>query len=172
MSSENTPVMQLPVVDMSATALDNPETRKVEAQKIVDSFTDVGFCIIKGVDVDDEELFGQMKWFFHDVPKDLKMNQLATRAFNPDRANVFRGYFPDIEKSISYKEGYDIGMQLPEEDIEENNPFHERTPYLDIPERQEEVDEFYEVTFVTNETSQCSPKLIITGLDQVQRKDD
>ena len=42
-------------------------------------------------DYDESELFRWTKWFFYEVNEKDKMDQLATKAFNKDHDNIYRG---------------------------------------------------------------------------------
>jgi hypothetical protein len=75
-----------------------------------------------------------------------RYEQLATKAFNPNNDNIYRGYFPLVEGQLSHKRGYDVGptyQNIPEE--HHDNPLLMETPTLKLPGREKEVDEFHKV---------------------------
>ena len=79
---------------------------------------------------------------------------MATKSFNKNNENVYRGLFPLIPGKLSHKEGYDMGKfnfgpETEEERAERiRNPILGDTPRLKFPndaKRQEEADFFYSV---------------------------
>ena len=138
--------ISLDVIDLSPPTMANPDSRKRETDKLIECFSTVGFCQISGIeDYDHNELFKWVKWFYHEVTEEERVDQLATTAFNPKNRNFYRGYFPLKEGALSYKQGYDIGNIIPEELEENGNPFMQKTPRLNLPGREEEVEAFYKV---------------------------
>ena len=84
------PEISLPKIDVSA--LDSPDTRAVELQKLLDCFSGVGFCLVSGVPgYSPEDLFEAVRWFYYDVSEQERYEQLATNAFNPKNKNYYRG---------------------------------------------------------------------------------
>ena len=86
--------------------------------------------------------------FYHDVSENVKLDQLATKAFNSKNNNAYRGYFPLIQGQLSHKDGYDIGPIFNDQDIpneEKDNPFMQNTPRIQIKGQEEEIQQFYEV---------------------------
>jgi len=47
---------------------------------------------------------------------------------------------------LSHKEGYDMGTPVPDHLMEEGHPFHEKTPTLSLPGREDEVEAFQRVS--------------------------
>ena len=138
--------ISLCVIDLSPPCMANPEMRKRETEKLIDCFSTVGFCMISGLEgYDHKELFKWIKWFFHEVTEEERFDQLATTPFNSKNKNYYRGYFPLKEGALSYKQGYDIGNKIPEELVDNANPFMQKTPELNLPGREKEVEEFYRV---------------------------
>lgn len=80
------------------------------------------------------------------MTEEERFDQLATKAFNPKNGNTYRGYFPLKEGALSFKQGYDIGSPIPEELADNANPFMQRTPRLELPGREAEVEGFYKVS--------------------------
>lgn len=75
--------IDLPVIDLDPDQLRYPRGRKDETEKLLKSLTDVGFCQIKGIrGYDVKELLKWVKWFYYEVPIDIKMEQLATKVMN------------------------------------------------------------------------------------------
>ena len=137
--------ISLTVVNLSRKHLEDHKNRKNETQKLLDSFTNVGFCQITGIEgYSTEELFKWTKWFFLEVPEDIKLKQLATSAFNPGNKNIYRGYFPLVEGALSHKQGYDLGPTFDE--VQDGNPFMQNTPRMHIPGKEDKVEKFYEVS--------------------------
>jgi len=74
--------ISLPVIDMSAARLSDPAGRAEETTKLLESFSSAGFCLVSGVHgYDADRLLKWAKWFFHEVPEEEKMGQLATKTF-------------------------------------------------------------------------------------------
>jgi len=48
-------MINLPVVNLCEKHLTNPTARKKETDKILDSFSSLGFCLIEGIEEYDEE---------------------------------------------------------------------------------------------------------------------
>ncbi len=142
------PSIDLPVIDVSDRNLALGKTRKAATDKLIECFSSVGFCLITGVEqegYDADELLKWTKWFHDELPEDVKLEQLATKAFNSKNKNLYRGYFPLQEGSLSYKKGYDFGPDLPDEGVQEGNPFRQKTPRLNIPGKEGTLKEFYQV---------------------------
>ena len=146
--------ISLSVVNLSEQHLRDPDNRRRETQKLLESFSTVGFCQITGIEgYSVEELFEWAKWFFLEVPEEVKLEQLATSAFNPRNKNVYRGYFPLVDGALSHKQGYDLGPILDDGLIQEGNPFMQQTPRLQLPGREKEVETFYEASSSSKEAS-------------------
>ena len=95
------------------------------------------------------------RFFYYGTSSDERFDQLATKSFNRQNDNLYRGLFPLIPGKLSFKEGYDMGpLNFENESKEERNErlknvFYGDTPRLDFPnepERQEKVEAFYKVT--------------------------
>lgn len=55
--------IKLSIIDISKMALENPERRKEEIQKLIDSFSEVGFCLITEVEgYNRKELLKWTRW--------------------------------------------------------------------------------------------------------------
>lgn len=153
--------IDLPTINLSAACMSDPGARKKERDELMKSFTTVGFCLITGLEgYDADELFKWTKWFFKDVSLDERMAQLATKAFNPQNKNLYRGFFPMRHGGLSHKEGYDISKPYPEGVVQEGNPFKERTPHLKLDGREAQVEEFYKVCPNTESVHGCKLSLI------------
>ena len=94
------------------------------------------------------------RFFYYGTSSKERFDQLATKSFNRQNENLYRGLFPLIPGKLSFKEGYDMGpLTYPNESSEEKterleNPFYGDTPRLDFPnepERQSKVEAFYQV---------------------------
>ena len=72
------------------------------------------------------------------------------RAFRPENKNAYRGYFPVVPGKISHKNGIDLTMEdFVAKESMQGLPFVEKTPKLVLPEKEEEVKEFYRVRFIS-----------------------
>ena len=61
-SSDISPI-DLPVINMSWARMNNTKSRMEEAQKLIDCFSGVGFCVVTGLDgYDMDRLFKWIKW--------------------------------------------------------------------------------------------------------------
>ena len=131
------------------------KARATEAEKLIDAFTQVGFCLISNVpDYHQDQIFEAIKFFYYGTTSEERLDQLATKSFNRKNDNLYRGLFPLIPGKLSFKEGYDMGplnrgQETPEERAERlKNVFYGDTPRLNFPgepERQSKVEEFYKV---------------------------
>ena len=150
--------VELPLINLSRSTLTNPDARRRETAKLLDAFSHFGFCLITGVSgYAPESLFKWHKWFFREVSEWDRVSQLATKAFNPANANVYRGYFPLQKGLLSHKQGYDLGPKHKKsftsnwgvKQEEGENPFLEETPRLTFQDRkrQDEAEEFYQASF-------------------------
>ncbi len=146
MDSSDVPAIDLQVINVSEAFLADPANKRKTMEMFVECFSTVGFCLITGLeDYDTDALLRWTKWFHCQVPEDIKLEQLATRGFNPKNSNLYRGYFPLVEGSLSYKQGYDLGPDFSDEALQEGNPFRQKTPRLCMPGREDELKTFYEV---------------------------
>ena len=68
MPTETVPEVRLPIISLSDETLSDPDKRKEEIEKIVGSFSSVGFCLVNGIKgYDTEKILKWMKWFFFEV---------------------------------------------------------------------------------------------------------
>ena len=133
-------------VNLSKRHLEDPDNRRRETQKLLESFTGIGFCQITGIEgYCTGELFEWTKWFFLEVPEELRIEQLATAAFNPRNKNSFWGYHPMVEGNLSHKQGYDLGPDFDKALVQEGNPFIENNTKMVISGMEVKVEKFYEV---------------------------
>ena len=123
----------LPIVDMAS--LD----REANAKAIVEAMETIGFSLVENIaGYDEESLFNAIKWFFA-LPPEKKMT-VTRKKWNKQAKSIYRGYFPVNHDSISYKEGYEFGYEVPPDDPElvTAAPFVEHNVW---PERGEGEDE-------------------------------
>ena len=60
--------VNLPIVDYGNVVDTNVESRRNEATKLVDAFTNFGFAMVENIDgYNEEELLEAIKWFYYDV---------------------------------------------------------------------------------------------------------
>ena len=72
--------INLPVINLSPYRLSKDATRQLEMNKLIQAFTNVGFCYITGLEgYEPEALLRWSKWFFNEVPVEERMAQLATK---------------------------------------------------------------------------------------------
>ncbi len=149
MHCQDISVIDLPTIDLSPSKMKDPDLRKEEMDKLIQSFTTVGFCLITGIDQEGynaDEVLESIKWFFHDVSPEDKVDQLATKTFNSKNKNLYRGYFPMKHGGLSHKEGYDISKPKSEDVLQVGNPFLEPTPKLCIKGQEKNIEQFYKAS--------------------------
>ncbi len=55
-------------------AFSSPESRQIEASKLVDAFAKYGFAIVENIKgYHEEELFQWTKWFYYDVTPEVNL---------------------------------------------------------------------------------------------------
>ncbi len=91
--------------------------------------TNLGFLLLSNVpDYDEDALFQHQKWFFSqsdDVKKKLYKNH-----FHKENPNYYRGFAPFIPNDPSYKELYEIGLDMDKVSEDEKiYSLHEDTPW-------------------------------------------
>ena len=101
----------LPVLDFGRTTTD----RFGLAGDLVDALHNVGFLVLENVPgADSAKLHGACEWLFN-LSTESKI-EIARKRWNPKNSNVYRGYFPADATNSSYKEAFEFGMELPEDD--------------------------------------------------------
>jgi isopenicillin N synthase-like dioxygenase len=56
--------IDLPTINLSSKHMKDPTLRKQETKKLIDSFSDVGFCLITGIEgYNMQELLKWTKWY-------------------------------------------------------------------------------------------------------------
>lgn len=79
------------------------------ARDLVKDFEIIGFAAVSGIkDYDADELLKWTKWFF-DLPVSTKM-AIAKKAFNKTSPAVYRGYYPIVAGTHSFKEAFEAGV--------------------------------------------------------------
>ncbi|CEM26286.1 unnamed protein product [Vitrella brassicaformis CCMP3155] len=107
----------IPTIDLSL--LESPEGHAAASRDVLHAMEHVGFLAIKNIPgYDERRLLEAAKWFF-DSPLEDKL-KIGKRRFNPKQPNIYKGYFPcqpaaNESKTTSYKEGLDIGIDVPAE---------------------------------------------------------
>lgn len=70
----------LATIDLSSARLRDPKGRKTEIDNLIEAFSTYGVCYITGIEgYNTQELLKWTKWFFYEIPKMEKIEQLATR---------------------------------------------------------------------------------------------
>ncbi|XP_046566711.1 2-oxoglutarate-Fe(II) type oxidoreductase hxnY-like [Haliotis rubra] len=106
--------VQLPVIDLKK-AQDNTQRLQV-AGELVTALETVGFLYVDNAPgVDLETLLENTKRLFSLSSEEKRM--ISKHKWNPINKNRYRGYFPLQPDDISYKEGFEIGV--------ENCPFND-----------------------------------------------
>lgn len=140
---------QLPVIDLSKS-----ETHAKElGDKVVYALENIGFLFIDNVKgLDYNKLFECCKWFFG--KSDEYKHTVMRNFWNPKNKNVYRGYFPVVQKEPSRKEGFEFARDVSETDpsVSPDNWYYEKSPW---PEEdgtfpfKEFLQEMYEVMHKT-----------------------
>lgn len=117
----------LPVIDFS-----NPDRHEL-AKELTKAMEVVGFVYLDNVpgynrEVE-EKLYKAASWFFS-LPLDEKL-RVSPRRWNKDAAGVYRGYVPMETAHMHFREQYEVGELLPDDDPDKmsGNPMYEATPW-------------------------------------------
>lgn len=125
--------VSLPVVDLSS-----PD-RLGNARAIVHAMETIGFLVLDNIPgYDEQKLLEATRWFF-DLPLERRM-RVSRKKWNEHAKNLYRGYFPVDHEAISFKEGLEMGPEIPENDPEliTGFPFVEHNSW---PQAEEGEDE-------------------------------
>lgn len=117
---------ELPLLDFSKTATD----RLGLATELVDALHSVGIFVLENVPGSDpSSLHRACEWLFN-LSKKSKL-EITRKRWNPNNSNVYRGYFPADPTNSSYKEAFELGLELPADDpdILAGNVFYEDPPW-------------------------------------------
>lgn len=133
---------------------------------------DVGFIIVKDIAGYDEEKLQQATEWFFDQPLEWRM-RVTRKKWNANSKNLYRGYFPVDHTAISYKEGFEIGQEIPEDDpeIKSGYPLVENTPWPVAPPGEDQLPyQFFSETMKIHfnfffDASVELMRLIAIGLD-------
>jgi isopenicillin N synthase-like dioxygenase len=124
LASGSDPVPRIDVSPLLDGAPDSAAARDVQAQMRA-ACSEIGFMTITGHGVPRERIdavVAAAERFF--AQSDESKLAIAPRRWNPDSANVYRGYFPS---SAAGKEGLDVGEPLLEDEELLRRPYHERS---------------------------------------------
>lgn len=119
----------VPVIDFSGT------DRSATAKKLVEAMETVGFVYldnVPGYNAETEKaVYEAAKWFFN-LPVEEKM-KLSSKRWNKDARGVYRGYVPMDPSQQHFREQYEMGGTLPDDDpdMKSGNPLYEVTQYPD-----------------------------------------
>eukprot|EP00095_Tigriopus_kingsejongensis_P002555 maker-scaffold309_size213625-snap-gene-1.22 protein:Tk02555 transcript:maker-scaffold309_size213625-snap-gene-1.22-mRNA-1 annotation:"2og-fe oxygenase" len=167
------PTVTLDVIDLSEAAMACPERRVKARDQIVTCFSSLGFCQVSGMkDYSAEKLLEGSKWFFSEVPEEARLAQLATKAYNPSNPNFYRGYFPAQPDRMSYKRGYDVGLQWEIPEHLKGIPLVENTPMLSLEGHAKKVEDYYQVLFQQRDTVRNVGDLIMTLIAEAGGEDE
>lgn len=79
--------------------------------QIMDQMTNLGFLLLSNIPgFDESQLFVHQKWFFN-LSDDVK-RKMYKNHFLKENPNYYRGFAPFIANDPSYKELYEIGLDL------------------------------------------------------------
>ncbi|MBW2240806.1 MAG: isopenicillin N synthase family oxygenase [Deltaproteobacteria bacterium] len=122
------PIPRIDVAPILDGALDSSASREVQDRMRV-ACAEVGFMTITGHAVPREliDSVASAAERFFALPDPSKLS-VAPRRWNPDSANVYRGYFPS---SVEGKEGLDVGEPNLEDAELLRCPFHEQNLFPD-----------------------------------------
>ena len=98
----------------------------------MDQMTNLGFLLLSNISgFDESQLFDHQKWFFN-LSEDVK-RKLYKNHFLKENPNYYRGFAPFIPNDPSYKELYEIGLDMSKV-IEHEQQFslHEDTPWPQV----------------------------------------
>lgn len=110
--------------------------------------TNLGFLLVSNVpEYDEIQLFEHQKWFFS-LPVEEK-KKLYKNHFLRENPNYYRGFAPFIANDPSYKELYEIGLDMGKVSKEEQQySLHEDTPWPKVDggdKFKEFMDKHYDV---------------------------
>ena len=151
-----TSFINLPIVNLE-------DDLQKEADKLVNAFTDYGFCLLKNpTGYDQPSMTKAIQWFFNKVPEQERFDQLAMKGFNPQNSNIYRGLFPAQKNKLSWKEAYDFG------DFVEHfgEPDFSKTPLLSF----DKEHELYQPALDFNQVFKLAQVLtkVVVGLYLIQ----
>eukprot|EP00095_Tigriopus_kingsejongensis_P002560 maker-scaffold309_size213625-snap-gene-1.29 protein:Tk02560 transcript:maker-scaffold309_size213625-snap-gene-1.29-mRNA-1 annotation:"isopenicillin n synthetase" len=166
------PNIQLDIIDLSPENLSDPQCKLRAINQLLTSFSNSGFCQIKGIPgYNAQELLKWTKWFFYNTPEEERIKQCGTRAFNEKSTNSYRGYFPVQPGQLSCKRGLDLGhlSEIPKH--LEGVPLVEKTPFLQLEGREAELKEFYQVMYGHRELLHLTADLIMSLIAEAADED-
>lgn len=117
----------VPVIDLSGA------DRLSTAKKLVEAMETVGFVYldnVPGYNAETEKaVYEAAEWFFN-LPLEQKM-KLSSKRWNKDAHGVYRGYVPMDPSQQHFREQYEMGGTLPDDDpdTKSGNPLYEVTAY-------------------------------------------
>ena len=144
------PIIDLPIINYEEAFFNGKKDQ--EASKLIEAFTEYGFCLLSGLDktgYDKAELKKCVQWFYSDVSSKERFEQLAFKGFNPNNSNIWRGLFPTEEGKMSWKEAYDLGNPDVGNDATLDPCFFRNSvlKFPSDPHLQAEADHFYNVMY-------------------------
>lgn len=155
------PPAGIPIIDFSQPS----QSRDKLAKEIVDALQSVGFLFLDNVVGFDREAIERATKWFYSLPESNKY-ALATKSFNPQNQNIYRGYFPADAQNSSYKEGFEISEELSVEECSRIGfPLYEKNRW---PSAGEDSEWFKSVVYnhyqVMHNTALEVSRLIARGL--------
>lgn len=128
---------EIPAIDISPLFGPRSRVRDKTDRLIFGAASGIGFMTVRGFPgaelLRGEKRAELLKIF--SLPDASKANMLRSN-FDPSKPNAYRGWFPLQPKSVSYKEGIDIGPDLahPGAVFDPSDPLLERTPLPEEPD--------------------------------------
>ena len=154
---------KIPVIDFS-----NPsESRDKLAEEIVDALHTVGFLFLDNVLGFDRETIEEAARWFYNLPESTKYS-LATKSFNPQNMNIYRGFFPADAQDSSYKEAFEITEEMTEEECSRIGfPLYEPNRWPSAEEKKTKwfKEVFYNHYLLMHKTAMEVSSLIARGLN-------
>ena len=79
------PFFEIPVVDILKLKGEDGDEKSSESQKLVDAFTQIGFCLLKNMDVvgyNKEKIWEFVQWFYHHTSFEEREQQLGIQGMS------------------------------------------------------------------------------------------
>ena len=89
--SRELPFFEIPVVDILKLKGEDVDDKSTESQKLVDAFTQIGFCLLKNMDVvgyNREKIWEFVQWFYRDTSFEEREQQLGIKGKNVENIHL------------------------------------------------------------------------------------
>ena len=83
--SSELPFFEIPVVDILKLRADDVAEKSFESQKLVEAFTQIGFCLLKNMDVvgyNREKIWEFVQWFYYHTSFEEREQQLGIQGMS------------------------------------------------------------------------------------------